>query len=71
MNRNFMIQEEILEEMNTRIRNIEGLAQGSLESLDIQCFLNAEKLEEIEKKIHLIYEWIVAHHRSNLTPTPQ
>ena len=71
MNRNFMIQEEILDEMNTRIKNIEGLTQGSLESLEIQCFLNAEKLEEIEKKIILIFEWIMANHRLNLTPTPQ
>tara|TARA_R110000868_G_scaffold369628_3_gene633001 strand:- start:655 stop:852 length:198 start_codon:yes stop_codon:yes gene_type:complete len=65
-----MLQEEILEEMNNRIKNIEGLTQGSLESLEIQCFMNAEKLEEIEKKIMLIFEWIMEHH-SNLTPTPQ
>ena len=65
-----MLQEEILEEMNNRIKNIEGLTQGSLESLEIQCFMNAEKLEEIEKKIMLIFEWIMEHHRSS-TPTPQ
>ena len=65
-----MIQEQILEEMSTRIKNIEGLTQGSLEAVEIQTFMNAEKLEEIEHKITLIFEWITANHRANLTPTP-
>ena len=65
-----MIQEQILEEMSTRIRNIEGLTQGSLEAVEIQTFMNAEKLEEIEHKIILIFEWITANHRANLTPIP-
>ena len=66
---NFMLQEEILEEMNTRIRNIEALTQGSLEAVEIQTFFNAEKLEEIEKKIILIFQYISDYHRS--TPTPR
>jgi hypothetical protein len=66
---NFMLQEEILEEMNTRIRNIESLTQGSLEAVEIQTFMNAEKLEEIEHKIMLIFQYISDYHRSNtLTP---
>ena len=65
---NFMLQEEILEEMNNRLRNIEALTQGSLEAVEIQTFMNAEKLEDIEHKIMLIFQYISEMHRSS-TPT--
>jgi len=67
---NFMLQEEILEEMNNRIRNIEALTQGSLEAVEIQSFMNAEKLEEIQHQIMLIFQYISDYHRST-TPTPR
>jgi len=67
---NFMLQEQILEEMNTRLRNIEALTQGSLESIEIQSFLNAEKLEELEHKIMLIFQYISDSNRSPSTPIP-
>lgn len=68
--RNFILQEEILEEMNNRIRNIEALTQGSLEAIEIQTFLNAEKLEELEHKIMLIFQYISDSNRSS-THTPR
>ena len=67
---NFMLQEEILEEMNNRIRNIEALTQGSLEAVEIQTFMNAEKLEEIQHQIMLIFQYISDMHRSR-NPIPR
>ena len=65
-----MLQEEILEDMNNRIRNIEALTQGSLEAIEIQTFMNAEKLEELQHQIMLIFQYISDMHRSR-TPTPR
>ena len=65
-----MLQEQILEEMNTRLRNIEALTQGSLEAVEIQTFLNAEKLEELQHQIMLIFQYISDSNRSISTPIP-